>query len=321
MEELRLNQKDKRILAELIKNSRQSNSQIAKNVSLSKQAIGYRIDNFLKEKLIEGFYCVIDTNLIGYNFYRLTLKLKDIGIKKEQEIISYLVSKKNVAWVIKTRGKWDIAIGLWCRSILEFEEFVGKFLNRFNPIIESRYSSIALKISDFGAKFMLNQKISKINLEIKDKKEEIDRIDEQILSNLSLNARSSIVDLSRKVKISPRLLIYRIKKLEKKQIIRAYRPILNFEKFKLTYYKVFLTLNQNNSQITQELEDFLEANKQVIYTTKSFGSYDFEFECLFEKDLNLFKFLDKTREEFPNLIKNYEIMTFEKVFKQSFFPE
>ena len=142
-----------------------------------------------------------------------------------------------------------------------------------------------------------------------------------ILSELSLNAKTSIVDLSKKVKISPILLIYRIKNLEKKQIIRAYRPILNFEKFGLTYYKIFLTLNETNSKTSQELEVFLEKNNEIIYTTKSFGSYDFEFECLFEKDLDLFKFLDKIKENFPKLIKNVEILTFEKIFKQSFFPE
>jgi Lrp/AsnC family leucine-responsive transcriptional regulator len=155
----------------------------------------------------------------------------------------------------------------------------------------------------------------------KDKKEEIDDIDKKILSNLSMNARTTIIELSRKVKISPRLLIYRIKNLEKKEMIMAYRPLLNFEKFNLTYYKIFLTLNQNNSEKIDEVENFLEENKQIIYTTRAFGSYDFEFECLFEKDLDLFKFIDSIREKFPDLIKNFEILTFEKVFKQSYFPE
>jgi len=321
MNQIKLDQKDRRILSELTKNSRQSNSQIAKKVGLSKQAVGYRIDVLLKEKIIEGFYSVIDTNIIGYNFYRLSLKLKNIGIKKEQEIITYLIEKNNVAWIIKTRGKWDIAIGDWCKSVIEFNDLIAKFLNRFNPFIEEKYSSIALKIFDFGNNFISNQRIPKINLEIKDKKEEIDKKDMGILSELSLNAKTSIVDLSKKVKISPRLLIYRIKNLEKKQIIRAYRPILNFEKFGLTYYKIFLTLNETNSKTSQELEVFLEKNNEIIYTTKSFGSYDFEFECLFEKDLDLFKFLDKIKENFPKLIKNVEILTFEKIFKQSFFPE
>ena len=321
MNQIKLDQKDRRILSELTKNSRQSNSQIAKKVGLSKQAVGYRIDVLLKEKIIEGFYSVIDTNIIGYNFYRLSLKLKNIGIKKEQEIITYLIEKNNVALIIKTRGKWDIAIGVWCKSVIEFNDLIAKFLNRFNPFIEEKYSSIALKIFDFGNNFISNQRIPKINLEIKDKKEEIDKKDMGILSELSLNAKTSIVDLSKKVKISPRLLIYRIKNLEKKQIIRAYRPILNFEKFGLTYYKIFLTLNETNSKTSQELEVFLEKNNEIIYTTKSFGSYDFEFECLFEKDLDLFKFLDKIKENFPKLIKNVEILTFEKIFKQSFFPE
>jgi len=317
---INLDQKDKRILIELIKNSRQSNSQIAKKIGLSKQAVGYRIDNLLKNKVITGFYCVIDTNKIGYNFYRLALKLKNTGIKKEKEIIPYLKGKKNIAWIIKTRGKWDLAIGLWCKSILEFEEILGNFLNKFNQFIEEKYSSIAFQIYDLGNRFILNHNITKIELNIEEKKEKVDKIGMNILSELSLNARENIITLSKKIKISPRLLIYRIKKLEKNNIIRAYRPILNFEKFGLTYYKLFLTLNQKNSKITKELEDFLEKNKQVIYTTKSFGSYDFEFECLFQKDLELFQFIDKIRETFPDLITNLEISIFEKVFKQSFFP-
>ena len=43
---IKLDLKDKKILEQLDLNSRQSNSQIAKKVGLSKDAIGYRIKNF-----------------------------------------------------------------------------------------------------------------------------------------------------------------------------------------------------------------------------------------------------------------------------------
>ena len=59
MKPIKLDEKDKKILYELDKNSRQGISSIAKKVRLSKEVVNYRIKNLEKRKIIKGYYAVL----------------------------------------------------------------------------------------------------------------------------------------------------------------------------------------------------------------------------------------------------------------------
>ncbi len=89
--------KDKRILYQLDLNARQTNTQIAKKVGLSKDVVNYRIKSLEKEGIITGYYTIIDTSKVGYFSFRVYLKLIDSTPVKEEEIINFLInSKKNI---------------------------------------------------------------------------------------------------------------------------------------------------------------------------------------------------------------------------------
>ena len=64
-----LDEKDRKILLELDKNSRQTDSEIAKKVRLSKQITNYRIQNLKKKKIISNFYTVVNAGNLGFNSY------------------------------------------------------------------------------------------------------------------------------------------------------------------------------------------------------------------------------------------------------------
>ena len=58
---IKIDAKDRRILYELDKNCRQSNSQIGKKVGLGRDVVSYRIDKLMKQGVIDNFFTVIDT--------------------------------------------------------------------------------------------------------------------------------------------------------------------------------------------------------------------------------------------------------------------
>jgi len=78
-----LDLKDRKILYYLDINSRQSNSDIAKKVGLSKEVVNYRIKRLEKEGIIKGYYTVLDFYKLGYISVRVYLKLIDTSPKKE----------------------------------------------------------------------------------------------------------------------------------------------------------------------------------------------------------------------------------------------
>ena len=114
---VKLDVKDRKILYELDINSRQSNSEIAKKVGLSKQVVGFRIKRLLKENIISFFYSVIDISKLGFTVHKNFLRLQNLDRGKEKELIDFLVNHPNVVWFASCDGKFDLAFGTWAKEL------------------------------------------------------------------------------------------------------------------------------------------------------------------------------------------------------------
>ena len=117
MDRLELDIKDRRILSELDLNARQSNSEIGKNVGLSKEVVKYRIDRMTESSLILRFHTVINYFRIGIVKFKLYLKLKNADMKKLEEIGQYFFKHTKTEWVALTSGKWDLIVSFLARNV------------------------------------------------------------------------------------------------------------------------------------------------------------------------------------------------------------
>ena len=91
--------KDRRILYELDKNSRESFTQIGKKVGLHKNVVNYRIKRMQDKGIITNFYTVIDTFKLGYNSLRFYIVYQNITPTIREEIINHFVENKFTWWV------------------------------------------------------------------------------------------------------------------------------------------------------------------------------------------------------------------------------
>ena len=116
-----LDLKDKKILLELDFNARQSNSEIAKKVGLSKQGVDYKIKNMISKGIITGFYPVINITKLGYYYCRLFIKFQNLTKNKEEEIFSYFKAHKRINWIVKFYGTYDVVMASYVKSVSEFK--------------------------------------------------------------------------------------------------------------------------------------------------------------------------------------------------------
>ena len=118
----KLDVKDKKLLFELDFDARLPNTQLAKRIGLSKQGVDYKINNLMKNKIITGFYPVINLPKLGYIYGRIFLKLQNLTSEKEQEMIKELVTDKRFHWIEKFEGYYDLFVGGWTKTLTEFKE-------------------------------------------------------------------------------------------------------------------------------------------------------------------------------------------------------
>lgn len=137
----------------------------------------------------------------------------------------------------------------------------------------------------------------------------LDNKDKQIIEQLQTNCRQSIAEISKATKLPRDLVVYRIKKLEKEELIRQHHTVLNPTKlgYPLYVYVLFSCYNIKPDEETK-LINFLKAHKQIIYVAKNSGKYDFTIGVCAKDYKEYDEIIREIRQKFTDVIKDIEAL-------------
>lgn len=313
--------KDRKILYELDVNCRQSNSSLAKKTRVSKDIINYRIKKLEEKGIIEGYRAIIDLSKLGYNIYRVYIKLQDTYGEIEDKLIDHLINRKEIWWVGKVSGKYDIVFAFWAKSQRIFYEFWVDFLEKYRRYIHHELISTFIEYIHFRRTYLLNLNKDTTEVEIIGGGEEVDydSTDLKILKILASNARVQLLDLAEKINLTPMAVKYRIKNLEKKGVIQGYRALIDFSKLGLEYYKVDMYLE--DTKIIKEIQSFCKEQPNIVYIDRTIGASDMEFDFEIENLSKFMEIMDLIKQKFKGTIRNFEYFSVLKIYKTVYFPD
>lgn len=320
----KLDLKDRKILYQLDLNARQTDSQIAKKVGLSRDIVRYRINKLTKSGHIKRFITILNTMKLGFDWYRTFFKFQNLTLKKETEIIEWL--KQKTSWVVKIEGEWDMNTGTFTKNIYEFQNILSEFTEKFNRYIERYEVAIVTKMWHHHRNYLLDKKIKIPKPELMglnkadDKIETIDKIDYKILQVLLENARMSTVDIATKTGTTEIVVRYRIKKLIEKRIILGFRALLDIDKLGYTYFKLHINLQNFTKKEKDQINLYLLQHPNVAYTTELVGGADIEIEFQVKDTKTFYKEIEQIRKTFGTIIKNYKFMQYTKEYKFTYLP-
>jgi DNA-binding Lrp family transcriptional regulator len=307
---IKIDAKDRKLLMLLNENSRYSNSQLAKKIGLSKPAIEYRLKRLEKNNAIMQYYAVIDFMKLGYNPYKLYLKLQNAGIAEEEAIIRYWVSDPNTIWAASIRGRWNVAVTIFARSNNEFGIILGKFMK-------------------IHAKYILEKDILLVeHSEIHETLEygmpkniiQLDDADKKILKAISVNARLSIVEMIAKTRLTRDTIVYRLKRLTKDGIIAQFKCMPNYEVIGKKYYKLMIRTKNLDEKSELKLREYSAISRYAPQFLKLIGSWDIEIELELDDEDTLYKIIADIRKEFSDILRDYDTLRIIKTYKYDFYP-
>jgi len=314
---MELDLKDKKILQELDMNARISFSEIAKKIRLSKNSVINRIKEMEKQQIILGYNTLTNINNLGYTTYDIYLKFKGTTLEKEQQIIDEMIKNKNVWLVAKVEGNISLSLLISTKTPEEFDKIWRMIYERIKPHVEVVRIAILLEYHHFSRGYFLERKSEGSVIIGRRGENKIDKKDTAILKVLSENARTSLLDLSKKLKLNPKSIAQRIKKLEKEKVILGYKVNLNFRKMGYNYYKIMMDLN--DLKVIPELYDFLSKHKNVVYFDKFIGGKDFEFDLEIESFDAFLQLMETLKKKFGKAINNYEYLNPIIIYKSQYF--
>ena len=318
----KLDLKDKRLLYELDLDSRQSFNELGKKLSLSKSSVIYRINNMQKSGIIKQYHTVLDIGKLGYISFRLYIKLQNSTPEKEQEIIDFLKNKEIVTWIVSVDGDYNIGCLILVKTISEMNVLWKELLNKYVNYLEERQLTIMTKVAYFSRAYLLDLKenIYEINFITEPRNIDIDDTDKEILKLLVPNARISIIEVSRKLKITPKTTINRVKALEQKKIIIGYKTVFNLELLGYQYYKVLFRLHNVVNEKLQQFKRYIKVHPNIVYDDEVLGGDDIEIEVQVKDNNELRALINDIKLKFADMIKSYKILLFYKEHKYLYLP-
>lgn len=303
-----LDAKDRKILSWLDMDARQPLSVLAKKVGLSREVVNYRIKQLEKRKVILGYYTVLDTAKLGLIYCRMLFKYRSMAAEKQEELFAFCAKHMNISWIIQGEGKWDIVLVVLARNLSEIESTYDELNNLFGQYFQNRHVSIAYRVHEFKHKY-LYQKPDQGQLVVGEggKAAELDNADYAIIDILSKDATASLVKIADKIKLTPKVASYHIKRLLDKKVILGFRAMINNKLLGYDHYKVFLTLQDVNEKNLARVMGFLRYHPNVIYITKPMGPYTLEFEAMVRNTNELHELMQQFKQQLGDILVDYDI--------------
>src|SRR3989338_4533461 len=117
---------------------------------------------------------------------------------------------------------------------------------------------------------------------------EITKKDREILFYLSLNARATLAELSKKTHLSKEVVHYRMKNLEKRGVIEGYYAVINTYRMGKVFYRVYMKTINMTTDVEKQFVSYLQHHRQVTWIVEVDGDLDFLY-VVWGRNINEFE--------------------------------
>jgi DNA-binding Lrp family transcriptional regulator len=317
-----IDKKDRKILYELDKNSRQSLSILGKKVGLAKSIVAYRIKRLKNLGIIKSYYTVVDLYKLGFIAPRFHFIYQYVNPEIQNEIINYFVNNKYTFIVVSTYGPFDLSVLFGIRDMRKMFYIWQEIQKKFGSYFEKQSLAFYLNEIHFPPSYLIEEKRThKKIIEIQSTTEHIDLdpLEYKILQELSPNAEIKLVDLAKILNVSSRQIGYRIQKMRKARVIEGFRTEIDISKLGYQDYKVYIFLREFN--LRNRIIEFISSNPYLINIDTTTGESHLELEFHVKNTNQIHEIIQEISEHFPKAIRNYYHVSVKKIHKWLYLPQ
>lgn len=317
---MRLDAKDRKILAAIAENARSPATVVAKKAGVSRDTAKYRMEGLEKNGVIQGYRAVVNINQMGFDAYHIFLQLNKPSREIEQELIRKFKAYPFLRALLKFNGRYDFELAVIAKSVADFDTILdtilndcAKYLQDYEVMVISKtYLSRAFPKSFLDYKATQNKSGKAYFPDEKDKK---------ILSAIADNASLPLFRIASTAGLSPDAANYRIKNMIEGNIISSFVPIINYSALGYSVYAVLVLINGLSPEKESKLKQFINADKHIIWAVKTVGKHNLLlYVCVKDND-ELHETINSLRAYLPNDIRNYEPLIAYEEFHYTYFPD
>lgn len=318
-----LDQLDCALLHQLDVDFRQSSAAIARTLNQAEETVRYRMRSLVERSTIVSSLTIINAGLLGYNYFKVLIKLQNPREETVQKIERFLIDTPEVNWVARCETLYDIAFTIRVRRITDLDLFVDELKKKFHAVIKTLTFAINVEVDFLPRDFLVGtERPRRRESAYTSPREErpLDVTDLQILKLLSRDARMSLRSLAKECHCTDETVGDRLLRLEQERVITGYRLVLDCANCGILNYYMLLYLNQLSPERLNKLREFLRAEPALTYYIKAIGPWDYELNLEVFEAQDFQAFVASLTNSFSDLIRDWQAFPVSKVHKLTISP-
>ncbi len=283
-----IDETDAKILTALLRESRTTFTEIARECKISVAAIRMRYKRLWKAGIIKGEVMLVNPRSLGYEY--IAVIGVTTSVKNEEITAEFLKNKLSITSLMRPFGKYNISVQLPFRTMEELSQ-VQRDLEA-NPLVKSVdvilwTDSLIVEHPENLVVKPLTRKIAYEPIAVKKSDAVIDETDRKIARILAHESRTPFRKIAAELGISTKSVIERYKKLRGNVLTLSSIAV---DLTKLGYPAgAFLIIKLANKSKMPEVVDELLKVPNLIALVRYIGAYDLFAHVVFEDFENYFK--------------------------------
>lgn len=132
LENYRLDDADRKILAELTRNSRSAIAEIARKTNIAAKTVRYRMTKLEKDEIIISYVTSPNFEKLGLEFYQINISVTNPG--KTMEMLEYFNNTNACLFGMEMVGRFDLAVELHLQNSEELRKIMEGFKEKFTGV-------------------------------------------------------------------------------------------------------------------------------------------------------------------------------------------
>ncbi len=320
--QIKLDILDRKILYLLGKNGRYAESSMAKALKVSKEVVHYRLRRLQEEDFLNGVMTMVEPKKLGQTLFSVNLSLHPFP--DDQGLLQLLVAESRVNVVRQYNSQQYVQFTFAAINVEEFVTFFDQLQEVYHPLIKDYNISTILREYFFGYSFILEgqehplikeKKGSSFQKEFNERGREsrekdndssipqLDSKDKEILQQLQLQGRVPLLQVCKKIGLSPSSVQQRVRHLVRQGVIRNFLPYVQFSYAGYQWY--ILQLRTKNLNQAAFLE-YLRHSRKAVWLTQRIGKWNYHLSIFAKNNTEFVEFVQGIRNNFHQAIINFD---------------
>lgn len=320
-----MNKIDRELVFLRSENARLGFRELSRLLRKSPQLVKYTISVLEKEGVVHDPYFIFDYSYFGLILFRVYFKGVYIKEQDKLRIIKELKDNPYVLSIYELTGEFDFGVEFASPNPSKFNKEFKKVIYG-NPLFKDYKIVLNLVTHIYPRHYLvknpeLRTLVSQKLVGGDREKEEFTPQEESLLLVLLHNPTIRYTKLAKEAGMNVKTAKSVLHNLMKRNVIKGCKFLINKNKLGVNVSRLFLKLHNLNLENESALMKYLHDNKEVIQVNKTVGDWDMEIDLEALDKSNIRQMILRLREEFSDLITNFNLIEFYDYYKKTYLPE